>query len=138
LRIFTGFNIPTYVWFDGDKNTTKKENKDKTIELLNLLGDSASSLKTISTTVSNHYAIIEDNYELLLLREISDYEKLLQEAAVELGQCGKPLKHRYIANKIMKKVVDGDKNPKEVVPETIQKIISNLKNLNYCIKVLQD
>ena len=32
LRIFSGFGIPCYTWFDGDKNNKDKETTDKTLE----------------------------------------------------------------------------------------------------------
>jgi|GEM_PF-4360326 len=36
LRVFNGFKIPTYIWFDGDKSNTDKAVTDKTMELLEL------------------------------------------------------------------------------------------------------
>ena len=45
LRIFNGFKIPTYLLFDGDKLNTDNKIKDKTLELLSLLGEPLENIE---------------------------------------------------------------------------------------------
>ena len=80
LRLFNGFKIPTYVWFDGDKTNEKKEIKDKTLELLKLFGESVESVEVIQTKVTEKYTVLEFTYEELLKDEIADYEEIVQKA----------------------------------------------------------
>jgi predicted ATP-dependent endonuclease of OLD family len=47
LRVFNGFKIPTYLWFDADKNSKDNVFKDKTLEILELLGESIEKIEYI-------------------------------------------------------------------------------------------
>jgi len=128
LRIFDGFKIPTYLWFDGDKNNKDKAVRDKTLELLKLLGESIGKIEDVKTKVSDKYAILEYELEETLKDELVDYEKLVQQAVETLGPTGKPLKHRFIAT-ILKRRVDNGKSSEEVLPKTILKIVEKIKEL---------
>ncbi len=136
LRVFNGFKIPTYLWFDGDKNSDKKDVKDKTLELLELLSDPAEKIEDVETKVTDNYAILEYNLEKTLKDEIEDYENLTQQAEKILGPTGKPLKHRFIANQLKQRVDNGE-SPEEVLPKTIIKIVKKIKELSYSDSILQ-
>jgi predicted ATP-dependent endonuclease of OLD family len=136
LRVFNGFKIPTYLWFDGDKNSDKKDVRDKTLELLELLGDPVKKIEDIETKVSDKYAILEYNLEETLKDELADYENIVQEAEETLGPIGKPLRHRFIANKLKRRIDEGDA-PEKVLPDTIIKIVEKLKELCYVGTILQ-
>jgi predicted ATP-dependent endonuclease of OLD family len=128
LRIFDGFKIPTYLWFDGDKNTEDKAVRDKTLELLELLGEPVGKIEDVKTKVSDRYAILEYKLEETLKDELIDYENLVQQVVKTLGPTGKPLKHRFIANRLKRRVDDGESS-EEVLPKTIIKIVKKIKAL---------
>ncbi|MGH7909736.1 MAG: TOPRIM nucleotidyl transferase/hydrolase domain-containing protein, partial [Thermodesulfobacteriota bacterium] len=135
LRVFNGFKIPTYLWFDGDKNNEDKNVRDKTLELLELLGDPDKKIEDVKTKVSDKYAILKYNLEETLKNEIKDYENLVQEAEKILGPIGKPLRHRFIANRLKRRVDDGESSG-EVLPETIIKIVKKIRDLSYSGSIL--
>ena len=131
LRVFNGFRIPTYLWFDGDKDSDKQPMQQKTMELLYLLGDKVEKIEEVRTHVSDKYAVLEFELEVTLKDEIKDYEILIIQATEELGpSLGKPLKHRFIANKIKQKTEMGEP-PEKVIPETIVHIVNKIKGLIY-------
>ncbi len=136
LRVFKGFMIPTYLWLDGDKNSDKKEVRDKTLELLELLGDPVEKIEDVKTKLSDKYAVLEYDLEKTLKEEVEDYEGLVKEAKETLGPIGKPLKHRFIANKLKRRVDDGESS-EEVLPKTIIKIVKKIKELSYSGSILQ-
>jgi len=136
LRVFNGFKIPTYLWFDGDKNNEDKDVRDKTLELLELLGDPVEKIEDVKTKISDRYAILEYKLEETLKDELVDYEKLVQQAVKSLGPTGKPLKHRFIAN-TLKRRIDNGESPEDVLPETIIKIVEKIKELSYSSSILQ-
>ena len=136
LRVFNGFKIPTYLWFDGDKNSDKKDVRDKTLELLELLGSPVERIEDVKINVSDKHAILEYNLEETLKDELEDYENLLQEAEETLGPTGKPLKHRFIANRLKRRINDG-KSSEEALSKTIIKIVEKIKELSYSGSILQ-
>ena len=138
LRIFNGFEIPTYVCFDGDRNTDDSDNKKKTLNLLSLVGSSIDEIEEIETKVSDDYAILEHNYEDTLKQEINNYEELCDKAVDELGPTGKPLKHRYIATQLKNKAENEDITYEEVFPNTIIDIIEKIKSTSYTGSILYD
>lgn len=136
LRVFNGFEIPTYLWFDGDKNNKDKEIKDKTLELIKLLGDQVEKIEDVTTKVSDKYTVLEDNLEEILKVEIKNYEDLSTGAKAKLGPTGMPLLHRFIANRL-KQEVEGGGAADKVLPVTIVKIINAIKKLSYTGSILQ-
>ncbi|MBA7493096.1 hypothetical protein ES702_03651 [subsurface metagenome] len=136
LRVFNGFMIPTYLWFDGDKNNDKKEVRDKTLELLKLLGDPVEKIEDVKTKVSDKYAILEYKLEKTLEDELEDCENLIRKAGETLGPTGKPLKHRFIAKRLKQRVNNGEP-PAEVLPKTIVKIVKRIEDLSYSGSILQ-
>ena len=136
LRVFNGFKIPTYLWFDGDKNNEDKDVRDKTLELLELLGDPVEKIEDVKTKVSDKYAILEYNLEEMLKDELGDYENLVLLAEKTLGPTGKPLKHRFIANRLKRRVDNGE-SPEAVLPKTIIKIVEKIKEVSYMEGILQ-
>lgn len=131
LRIFNGFRIPTYLWFDGDKNKEDKEIKKKTMELLELVGYKLESIEELKTLVKSNFAVLEGDYEKLLEIEIKNYETLVEGCKKEIGPSGKPLKHKYVATQLYNLIVDNGKSPKEILPSTILSIIEKIKELKY-------
>jgi len=136
LRVFNGFEIPTYLWFDGDKFNNDTEIKKKTIELLELLEDPISKIEDLETKVTDRYTVLENKLETTLRSEIKDYENLMEEASKLLGPTGTPLKHRYIARELKKRVGNGEPY-EEVLPKTIIEIVENVKNLSYFGSILK-
>jgi len=134
--MFNGFRISTYLWFDGDKDSDKKEVRDKTLELLELLGDPVEKIEDVKTKVSDKYAVLEYDLEETLKEEVEDYEGLVKEAKETLGPIGKPLKHRFIANSLKQRVDNGEPSV-EVLPETIIKIVEKIKDVSYSGSILQ-
>jgi len=130
LRVFNGFDIPTYLWFDGDKSSSDQAMKDKTLELLELVGDKVEKIEDVQTQIKDNYTVLEFNLEVTLKGEIKDYESLAQQAEKELGPLGKPLEHRFIANKL-KQRIDKRESPEEVIPGTIVQIVNKIKELTY-------
>ncbi len=129
LRIFNGFRIPTYIWFDGDKKG-KKETKKKTLELLELLGDPTDNIDSLKTKVTDKYTVLEYDLESTLRGEIKDYETLANKCQKALGVCSKPIRAKFIANRLKEKVHDGN-IPEQILPRTIILIIGKLRRLKY-------
>jgi len=136
LRIFNGFKIPTYLMFDGDKNNDDKEILKKSKELLELMNNPIKDIQTLTTKVSDNYTVLEFTFEDTLKTEIEDYEKYLKEAGETLGPTGKPLKHRYIANKFKERVDKGEQ-AEGILPKTIVSIIGKIKKMVFSGNVLQ-
>jgi len=136
FRVFNGFEIPTYLWFDGDKEHQDKDVRDKTLELLELLDDSVEKIEDIETKVSDKYAMLEYNLEETLKDELEDYKKLIQQAVETLGPTGKPLKHRFIANRLKRRVDEGESS-EGVLPKTIIKIVKKIEELSYSGSILR-
>ncbi len=128
-RIFDGFTIPTYLWFDGDKSSDKENVKDKTLELLSMLGETVTKIEDVRTKVSDNFAILEFNLEETLKSEIDEYASLIDEAATIIGPSGKPLKHRFIAKKLHQRIQNGE-SVDDILPATIMAIVHKIKNLS--------
>lgn len=137
IRIFNGFELPTFVWFDGDKNNSNRDIKKKTLELLELLGHSLGNISELNTMVESNFAVLEETLEETLKDEISNYDEMREEAGANLGSCGKSLKHRYMARKIQQLVNSGELVESDSVPQTIKDIIFKLKNLQYGGSILK-
>lgn len=136
LRVFGGFDIPAYVFFDGDKKNTDAAIKGNTLELLDLLGNPLKNIDRLSTVVDTNYAVLEFTLEELLSHEIASYEKLSQDAVALLGPIGKPLKHKYMANMISEKIANGEMS-KNDVPATIKEVCKKIELLNTTTNVLR-
>jgi len=129
IRIFAGFDIPTYPIFDNDGNVGSK-----TVEIAGLMGKDLTEVTSIETTIDENLTIFEGELEDALKDEIEEYQEWWEEATREWGDCGKPLKHRYMAVQIEEKINDGA-NPEEVVPQTVQQIIRKVHDLNASVEV---
>jgi len=136
LRVFNGFKIPTYLWFDGDKNSEDTNVKNKTLDLLGLLGDPVEKIEDVETKVTDRYAVLEYKFEETINSEIENYELLIQEAVETLGPIGKPLKHRFVANRLKQRINNGEA-PEEILPKTIIKIVEKIKELSCSDSILQ-
>lgn len=129
-RIFNGLGIPTYLIFDGDKNNKDKEIKEKTKELLDLLGSPITDINDLETTVSYNYAVFGEYLEKTLETEIDEYNSFYKEAGEKMRPMEKPLRNKFIANELKKKIDNGA--PKvEVLPNTIVEIIDHVKEVSY-------
>jgi predicted ATP-dependent endonuclease of OLD family len=129
IRIFAGFDIPTYPIFDADGGVGSK-----TVEIAGLMGEDLSGVDSIETTVGNRLTIFEGELEDALEDEIDEYQEWKDEASREWGASGKPLKHRYMAVQIENKIKDGA-DPEEVIPQTVQRIIRKVRDLDTAVKV---
>lgn len=136
LRIFTGFKIPTYLWFDGDKSSSKQDVREKTLELVELLGDKIESIEDIQTRVSENYTVLEHKLEVTLEEELPIYTDLVQQARESLGPSGKPLVHRFIASQLKREISD-DKPARDVLPKTICEIVEKIRNLSSVPNILR-
>jgi len=136
LRVFNGFRIPTYLWFDGDKINEDKAVRDKTLELLELLGEPIEKIEDVQTKVADRYAVLEYTLEKVLRDELVGYENIVEQAVKILGPTGKPLKHRFIAS-VLKRRVDNGESSEEVLPKTIIKIVKKIEELSYSGSILQ-
>ncbi|HEY5123722.1 MAG TPA: AAA family ATPase [Ignavibacteria bacterium] len=131
LRIFNGFEIPTYVVFDGDKNNTDLNIKKKTLELLEMMGDPIDSINNVLTKISDRYCVFENKWEDTLKNEIENYETIADNWRQQVYPLEKPLKSKLIATTLAKKVkVDGD-SIESVIPNTIIELINKIKNVKY-------
>lgn len=129
LRLFNGFQIPTYLWFDGDKYHEDSSVKDKTLELLQLIGEPVKRIEDVKTVVSEHYTVLENELESMLKEELSDYQAVLEQAREDLGPIGKPLANRYIATELRRRIESGQ-SPDDVLPKTIRDIIEAIRKLS--------
>jgi putative ATP-dependent endonuclease of the OLD family len=136
LRIFNGFKIPTYVWFDGDKNNEDVEIKRKTIELLGLMGYEIPDITGLTTMVTDFFAVLECDLETTLRTEVPDYDQIISQSKATLGPTGKPLKQRWLASSIKKKVENGN-SIIDVIPKTIHDIVEKIKSLEYRNSILK-
>lgn len=138
LRIFNGFEIPTFVWFDGDKRNIVENDENKkdkvavkaTINLLELLNDPIPKIEDLETKVSSNYAVLEYDIETTLTDELENFNEMWEEASSVFGKTGKPLKHKFIAEKIIE-IVESGENPEDVIPKTIIEIVDKIKDLSY-------
>jgi len=135
-RIFNGLGIPTYLIFDGDKNNNKKEIKEKTKELLDLLGTPITDINDLETTVSHNYAVFEEYLEKTLETEIDEYNDFCKEAGKRIKPMEKPLRNKFIANELMQKIRNGESKV-DVLPNTIIAIIDQIKEVSYDGCILQ-
>lgn len=135
-RIFNGLGIPTYLIFDGDKNNKDKEIKEKTKELLDLLGSPITDINDLDTTVSHKYAVFEEFLEKILEDEIDDYTNLCLEAGERIKPMEKPLRNKFIANALKLKIDNGE-SKEDVLPNTILQIIDQIKESSYDGCILQ-
>lgn len=135
LRIFNGFEIPTFLIFDGDKNNTDSEIKRKTLELLLLLGAGKDNIESVVTEVSDNFSVFEYELEETLKNEIDGFELIIQEGVKLLGPISKPLKNRYVANTLKKRIESGESTI-EILPTTIIEVLNKVKELSYCGSIL--
>jgi len=131
VRIFAGFDIPTYPIFDDDGAVGSK-----TVEIAGLMGRNLSGVDSIETTIGDRLTIFEGELEDALEDEIDEYQEWWHEAGEEWGAYGKPLKHRYMAVQIGDKIKDGA-SPEEVIPHTVQRIIRKVRDLDTAVEVFE-
>lgn len=136
LRIFTGFGIPAYVVFDGDKSHADKEITSKTLEILGMLGSPRDSIEEVATEVSDFYTIFEENYDKYLQEEINHYHELATRASRTLGPTGKPLRNKYIAKAIRVDIEQGNSKGYEI-PQFIKEMLNSIKRLETVVDVLR-
>lgn len=139
LRIFAGFGIPTYLLFDGDKESDDSEVKDKTLELLELMGHPLEEISDLETMIEDTFAVWDRKIEHVLQEEIDQYEHYADRVSDgdQWGPVGKPLKHRYMAVRNEQEVLENDANPETVVPPSIRQVIEKIRSLNTSVDVLE-
>ena len=139
LRIFNGFKIPTFIIFDGDKNSDDANVKKETLELLELLNKPIKNIDEADTIVYDNFSMFEDNFEEYLKNEISEYERIKEETGKRIGSCGKPLHNKFIALHLLEKIKREENcDANNIIPRTIIEIIDNIKKLDYSKSILKD
>jgi predicted ATP-dependent endonuclease of OLD family len=132
-RIFNEMGIPCYILIDYDKDNSKKEIVEKSVELLRML-DSPTEAPNIFSSY-NQIACFEHTWEQAMRSELSDYQALKDQATAHLGSvAGKPLVARFIARRITAE------NPPRV-PKAIREIISHVLAVEWsgtCLKKLDE
>lgn len=97
-RLFTAYDIPTYVIFDNDRRDDKKAEKRQ--DMLATLGvgedEYANYLEAEDLVVEDRFAVFGGNYEATLRLSVPEYEAL-EEGARELLGSSKPLIARRVA-----------------------------------------
>jgi len=93
------------------------------------LGEKISSIDEVSTKIRDTYTVIENEYETTLKNEIIKWDEYINEAGEQIGSTGKPLQHRYIANKITKGV--DSSQAKEILPPIIVNVVEKIRTCSY-------
>jgi putative ATP-dependent endonuclease of OLD family len=84
-RIFTGFGIPTYVIWDGDR--TIREHGDMNLHIASMLGAQLDEFP--ETTITPKYTVWIDDFEAELRLHVNDYADLEDAARDTYGSAGK-------------------------------------------------
>jgi putative ATP-dependent endonuclease of the OLD family len=95
-RIFTGFGIPTYVIWDGDR--TNAEHGDTNLHIGQMLG--AELHEFPETTINAEYTVWADDFEAELRLHVDDYDDLEDAARATYGSAGKGVLARHCATEI--------------------------------------
>jgi predicted ATP-dependent endonuclease of OLD family len=135
LRIFSGLRIPTYLIFDGDKSNNDNSVKDKTLELLELMGNPLDTIENVETVIDDNYAVWEETLEHVMRQEINNFESQWEATSNKWGPAGKALRHKFVALQLEQQVRDGS-HAAEVVPTSIQEVIQKIQNLSSAVDVL--
>jgi hypothetical protein len=123
--MFNEFHIPCFIIFDGDKpevdyeELKKKENQKgreailsksrRNKELLALVGgtfDEKAEYLFPATTVTDTYAVWENDFEQTFHKPVDTYEEIKGEATKLYGTKSKPLAGRYFASELVQKYPD--------------------------------
>lgn len=135
LRVFTGFDIPTYMIFDGDKESDDGDIKEKTGELIELMGGNFDGIQSLGNTIDDTYAVWGDDLEQVLEDEIDLYQDYCQEVRDQWGPVGKALRHRYMAVQIQDEVQNDGVEPVDVVPPSMKNVIDKIRDLSVSVDV---
>lgn len=65
-------------------------------------------MSDLETTVSHNYAVFEEFLEKTLENEIDEYNNLCNEAGKRIKPMEKPLRNKFIANELMRKINNGE------------------------------
>jgi hypothetical protein len=95
-RIFTGFGIPTYVIWDGDR--TKGEHGDTNLHIAQMLGTELEEFP--ETAITEQYTVWTDDFEAELRLHVADYDDLEEAARETYGSAGKGVLARHCATEI--------------------------------------
>lgn len=126
-RIFNELGIPCYVIFDYD-NDKVKETIDTSKKILKLIGYKE---KVIDTIVECNFACFINDWEDTINQEVSNYDELKQKAKTDLGEVGKPLTERYIANILI------NSDPPFILP-SIKEILIKAKEIEWSSSCLKE
>ncbi len=136
LRIFTGFDIPTYLIFDGDKNSNDSEIKDKSVELIDLMGYELGDIGNLEDMIKDTYAVWGEDLESILEDEIDQYQHYCREVRDQWGPVGKALRHRFMATQIENRVQEDGVEPTDAIPPSMQELIQKIRGLSKSVDVL--
>lgn len=128
-QLYTLFEIPVYLIFDGDRGTSDDERCRWNRILLRMLGEPEE--EEPAEKIGEHYAVFEQDFEHSLESALEThqpglYASLRQAAGEELGSsAGKGLVGRYIA----KRLVEMSEDESEMIPDFIRQIIDAVRHL---------
>lgn len=134
-RIFNELGIPCFMLFDYDKDNRDREIVKKSMELLELVGESSDPPEKI--LIRDKVSCFPNKWETDLAPEIPNVEDLTASAKKDMGlsgDSGKPLIARYIAKKLT-----AQEPP--VVPVSIQSILEKAVAVKWetcCLCKLQE
>lgn len=122
-HIFVGFEIPTYVIFDNDRGSKEANNPALNRMLLRMLDQTEEDMPDGCVTES--FAISDKDFEDAIRKSLETdhaglYEKLIGEAGEVLGSTGKPLRAKFIAERLA---------TMGIVPSCVAEIVAKLATL---------
>jgi len=100
-RLFTAYEIPTYVVFDNDDDDD--DDGRKRCDVLKAIGIDAPEdvLEVDDFTIEASYAVFGTDFESSLRELFNNYSELEEEARQFLSSSSKPLVARYVARKLI-------------------------------------
>ena len=125
-QIFEGFEIPTFVIFDNDRNAPASETqKNATLNrtLLRMLDEPEEDMP--DGRVRPRYAVSDKDFEGSIRRDLEVleaglYDSLTQEAGDKLGGGSKPLRAKYIAEQLVQR---------DRIPQFITDIVEKVRQM---------
>jgi putative ATP-dependent endonuclease of OLD family len=128
-QLYTLFEIPVYLIFDGDRDTADDDSRRWNCILLRMLGEPGEEKP--DQRIATCYAVFEQDFEnslesALEAHQTGSYANLRREGKGELGSsAGKGLVGRYIA----KRLVETSKNKPQMIPDFIRQVIERVRRL---------
>ncbi|MBI1276813.1 MAG: AAA family ATPase [Anaerolineaceae bacterium] len=119
-HLYSSFGLPIYVIFDNDRRNSKPDDIRWNEILLTMLSQPVQQMP--DGIVAKSYAILDSNFEDEFGSAIGTkyYSELKQDARTELGDIGKDLEAKYIAQRLVEQ---------DIIPHFIEQIIVAIQKL---------